>query len=235
VVDATYRLYWFPGTCARVTVVALEEIGVGFETILSHELRAQGAYDAINPKAKVPVLIAEGRAITENPAIQTFLSRRHPEVGLIPARREVEALELMSWFAAGVHPCVRNLRAPQLSCSLAEAYSSIRAIANRELEAAFKLLEESLRGRDWLLDSWSIVDAYMLWLWFRATGSGMDGSPFPRCADHALRCEARPTVAKVLLREEAELQRLEAAGALPTWAHLPYQGGRAPTTFTRVT
>ena len=48
------------------------------------------------------------------------------------------------------------------------------------------------------------VDAYMLWLWFRATGSGMDGAPFPRCADHARRTEQRPSVMRDLMAGDTE-------------------------------
>src|SRR5215207_7496157 len=50
---------------------------------------------------------------------------------------------------------------------------------------------------------------------FRATGSGMDGTPFPRCADHALRNEERPAVARVLDREELEFSRFVEAGTVP--------------------
>ena len=67
----------------------------------------------------------------------------------------------------------------------------------------------------------------MLWLWFRATGSGMDGTPFPRCAEHARRNEARPAVARVLDREELEFSRFVEAGAVPDDIP-PHQVGRAP-------
>lgn len=47
-----------------------------------------------------------------------------------------------------------------------------------------------MSDREWLYGDWSIVDGYLLWLWFRAVGSGMDGSDFPRCADHAQRASS---------------------------------------------
>jgi glutathione S-transferase len=197
--------------------------------LVDKALGRQSEYLAINPKDKVPTLQTGSRIITENPAIQLFLARRHPEAALLPTGegREIEALELTSWFAAGIHRFVTPLRFPQFTSEKEEAWASIRARATVELERAFEILEERLRGRDWLFDDWSIADAYLLWLWFRATGSGMDGSRFPLLIDHASRCEARPSVSFVLDREEEEFARLRAAGSVPVQTP-DYQVGRAP-------
>jgi len=228
--DDRYRLYWAPGTCARVAYVALEEIGAPYEVVVVDKARGpQPEYLEVNRKGKVPALMVGSRLITENPAIQFYLSRRHPEAALLPTegQKGIEALELVSWFAAGVHRYITPLRLPQLFCDLPDAWPSIRAIARRELEGAFEIIEDRLDGREWILDSWSLADVHLLWLWFRATGSGMDGSRFPRCIAHALRCEARPSVAFVLDREEEEFERLRAAGKVPP--QVPdFQVGRAP-------
>jgi glutathione S-transferase len=226
-----YRLYWYPGTCARVAYVALEEIGRPYEVILVDKLAGLlGDYLAINPKGKVPALVYEGHTITENPAIQTFLARRHPEAGLLPTGDpmiEIEALETVSWFAAGVHPYVTRLRFPRFFTDHADAHDSIRDVARHQLEESFEILEDRLKDRDWLFGEWTLVDVHMLWLWFRATGSGMDGNPFPRCIDHAARCEARPSVATVLRHEEDEFQRLRDAGHVPDGVP-EFQAGHAP-------
>ncbi|MFT3866669.1 MAG: glutathione S-transferase family protein [Solirubrobacterales bacterium] len=228
---ADYRLFWSPGTCARVPFVALEEIGCPYAvTVVDKAAKGRPDYIAMNPKGKVPTLLADGRAVTENPAIQLFLARRHPEAGLLPAgpAEELEALELMSWFAAGIHPAITRQRYPQLFSEEPAAWASIRVRARVQLEEAFTILERRLRHGGWLFDAWSVVDVYLLWLWFRATGSGMDGTEFPACADLARRCEARPSVAKVLDREEREFDLLLAQGRAPA-SSPPFQVGRAPT------
>ncbi len=227
---AQYRLYWYPGTCARVPYVALEEIGEPYEAVLVDKLGGPDpAYAAINPKGKVPALVLGSRTITENPAIQTFLARRHPEAALLPAGElgvEIEVLETISWFAAGVHPYVTRLRFPRFFTDRTDAYESIRAVARAQLEEAFAIIEARLQGRGWLFGEWSLADVHLLWLWFRATGSGMDGTAFPRCIEHAVRCEARPSVAAVLEREEDEYLRLREAGRVP--ANVPdFQVGHA--------
>jgi glutathione S-transferase len=225
-----YRLYWYPGTCARVAYVALEEIGQPYEAIIVDKATGPHAwYLAINPKDKVPALVAGSHTITENPAIQTFLARRHPEAELLPAGDpivEIEVLEMISWFAAGVHRYITPMRFPAFFSDRADAHESIRDAARAQLEQAFALIEARLEGREWLFDQWSLADVHLLWLWFRASGSGMDGSPFTRCIEHAARCEARPSVATVLDHEEREYARMREAGQVP--AGVPdYQVGRS--------
>jgi glutathione S-transferase len=228
---SSYRLYWYPGTCARVPFVALEEIGEPYELILEDRIAPTQEYLQINPKGSVPTLIAGDRTITENAAIQTYLARRHPAVGLLPTGSlevETAALEIQSWFGSTVHPLVRQLRVPQWYCEDPETHAGLRASALVKLERVFTLLEDRLENREWLFEKWSILDAYLLWLWFRATGSGMDGTMFPRCATHAMNCEERPSLRKVLQHEEAEFSRLREEGKIPDWVR-PFQAGHAPT------
>jgi glutathione S-transferase len=226
------ELYWGPGSCARVPFIALEEAQAEFDLHVLNRFAGDVTspeYLAINPKGKVPTLVVDGWVLTENPAIQTFLARLYPEARLLPtgdARTEVEALSLMAWFASGLHPAVGRLRFPARAGD-GDGIDGIRAVARRDLEKGFAILERRLGDREWLFGDWSIVDGYMLWLWFRATGSGMDGTPFPRCRDHALRNEQRPAVARVLDREEREFARFVDEGTVP--ADLPaHQVGRAP-------
>lgn len=223
-------LYWFPGTCARVPLVALEEIGQAFDAITVNLFHDRERYKLVNPKGKVPALVVDGRLITEVPAISTYLAERHPGARLLPAGDrdlELDVLSTMSWFAGGIHAALPRLRFPHLFSEGPESHEGIRAIARRTLEECFAILECRLEGREWLYDEWSIVDAFLLWLWFRATGSGMDGSPFPNCIHHAQRCEQRPSVVRALDREEQELARIVAAGDIPS-GQRPYQVGRAP-------
>jgi glutathione S-transferase len=225
-----YTLFWYPGSCARVSFVALEEIGAPFTVEVVDRIADEASYREVNPKGKVPALRAEGRTFTENPALLTYLASRHPEAELLPTDPvgSQEALELMSWFAAGIHPPITRQRIPSIFSADPAAFDGIRARARAQLEEVFAIIEERLDGRPWILgEQWRIVDAYLLWVWFRATGSGMDGNPFPNCVDHARRCQERPSVSRVLDREELEFGRLEEAGRIPDY--IPdYQAGRAP-------
>jgi glutathione S-transferase len=225
-----YRLYWYPGTCSRIPYVALEKIGDPFELVLEDRMANGPDYLKINPKGSVPALLVNGRVLTENLAIQTYLARRHPDTELLPlgdVETEARVLELLSWFASSIHPLVRQLRFPRWYSDDPESHASLRAKATPLLQTAFMILEERLEDRDWLFDQWSLVDVHLLWLWFRATGSGFDGSAFDRLAAHAARCEAQPCVARVLDHEERQLAELRESGKVPDWV-LPFQAGHAP-------
>lgn len=226
-------LYWHPGSCARVPLIALEEIGAPFELyVIDREGGEDNGpeYRALNPKGKVPTLVVDGHPITENPAIETYLARLFPEAGLLPTGDplvEIDALSTMAWFSSGVHPPITRQRFPGRFTDDPAETEGIRRVARGQLEDAFGILERRLADRDWLYGDWSIVDGYMLWVWFRATGSGMDGTPFPRCADHARRAEQRPSVARALDREEVEMERITAIYGVPEGMP-PYRVGRAP-------
>jgi len=225
-----YQLFWFPGTCARIPLVALLEIGSPFDAVFADRVNGDDELGRITAKVQVPALVTDHGVITENLAIQTYLARRHPKADLLPLdglESEMRTLELLSWFASSLHPLVRQLRIPQWYCDDADSHASLREVADKKLHHAFELIDARLDDREWLFDRWSLVDVHLLWLWFRATGSGMDGSPFANCARHALRCEARPSVARALEMEEAEFARLQAEGLLPrSWP--AYQAGHAP-------
>ena len=99
--------------------------------------------------------------------------------------------------------------------------------ARQDLVKAFTILERRLQDREWLFGERTIIDVNMLWLWFRAVGSGMDPEPFPHCRAHGERCESLASVAHVLDHEESEFAAFDAAGTVPAEMP-PHQVGRVP-------
>jgi glutathione S-transferase len=80
-------IYHTPGSCSRVVLVALERIGAPFEAravSLMTGAQYQPAFQAINPKGKVPVLVDGDLVVTEIPVILYHLASRHPEAALLP-------------------------------------------------------------------------------------------------------------------------------------------------------
>jgi glutathione S-transferase len=216
-----FELVWFPGTCGRVTLIALEEIGVEVqESIVSRGWHRNPEYLARNPKGRLPTLIVDGKPFTETPAILTLLAELYPEAGLLPrhgAATQIDALATMCWFSSGIHPLIGRARFPAGANDQPESFGRTAEIAVDGLRASFAILEQRLSGSEWLFDEWSIVDAYLLWLWFRVAGIALDASEFPLCADHAQRCQLRSGVIRALDREESAYATLRAAGRLPDW------------------
>ncbi len=204
------KLYFAPGTCARVPMVALEEIGQPFETALIKFLKGEHKspeYLAINPKGKVPTLVTDDGPLTENPAILTYLARTYPEAELLPlgesALEDAKIISDLSWCASGLHPIVTRLRLPQLFCDTEDGQTRVWELASDAMKPNFALLEKRLSDAPWVLgEKWSILDVYVFWVWFRVEGSGFDTAPYPNFADHARRIVQRPSVQRALAREE---------------------------------
>src|SRR5471032_1317423 len=103
-------LHFAPGSSSMAAHIALHEIGVPFEarplSFKKQDLRAPG-FLALNPEGKVPVLMVEGRPLTEVAAILFYLAKRFPEAELLPhddLEAEAQALSWMSFIASTLHP-----------------------------------------------------------------------------------------------------------------------------------
>jgi glutathione S-transferase len=196
-----------------VSLIALEEIGVPFETrvLLRWESEALAAYRRdVNPKGKLPTLVADGRRLTETPAILVWLARHYADARLLPTGEgeAIEALSLMSWFASGIHRAISRARWPKFVNDEPDSFQRTKQMALDELAADFAILETRLRDHEWIFAEWTIIDGYLLWLWFKAVGSGFDPAGFSRLGQHAARCEQRPSVERALDREEAAYAEL---------------------------
>ncbi len=222
-------LYFSPGACSRVPLIALEEAGVPFEArvvaFMAGEHRKPD-YLALNPAGKVPTLVADGEAVAQNVAILTFLARSLPAARLLPFAGEplgdARILSQLAWFSADLHPLVTRIRIPTFACDTDPA--RVKALASTAMAAQLQPLEQRLAGQPWVLgDDWSLLDAYLHWVWFRVTGAGFDAAPFPNLAAHHARMAERPAVQRALDRERQAEAELEARGLA---VKLPPAGAR---------
>src|SRR5436189_3210537 len=107
------ELYFAPGACSFVPHVALEAIqaatGESFEPKMVKLHKGEQKtpeYLAINPNGQVPVLVADGRPLSQIVAIVDFLDRNFPAAGLLPssAWARAQALSQLAWMNNTVHP-----------------------------------------------------------------------------------------------------------------------------------
>lgn len=93
--------YTNPQSRGRIARWMLEEIGQPYETVLLDYYTSMKApeYLAVNPMGKVPALVHDGKVVTENAAICTYLAMAFPEKGLMAEDRAT----YFRWmfFAAG--------------------------------------------------------------------------------------------------------------------------------------
>lgn len=93
------KLYYSPAVCSMAVHVALNEIGVPFETQLVDLKKGEHKkedYLKINPRAQVAALEVDEGIITENVAIITYLDEKHPEI-ILPKSGYARAIA-MQWL-----------------------------------------------------------------------------------------------------------------------------------------
>lgn len=209
----TITLYHFPAACSRVTMNALEEIGLSYDDV-SVNMRALGQkapeYLVVNPKGKVPAIDFEGHIMTENAAILWFLHSQYPAASLLPAQDDplqaYQGLSDLVWCSGTIHPIVRQIRMPAKWTS--GDPEGVRADGiDKMLQECITLAVRIAQGW-WYGPSWSIIDTYLYWAFSTAEKGGFPLDQFPVLVAHAERVRARPSFARVLAREQAALDAM---------------------------
>ena len=216
-------LYMAPGTCARVPAIALEEAGVDFETQLIRFMKGQHKspdYKKINPKGKIPALVIEGESLTENVAIITYLNQRFPEAGLMPKAEDALAsarqLADLCFCSATLHPIVTRIRIPQFFAS-EDAAKSVWEKGCEAMHEYFSMIDDRLSEKPWWYgESWSAMDAYLFWIYWRVEGADYPVNDYVNFSAHKSRMEQRPAVQRALAREVEAMAQLEAEGLVFT-------------------
>ena len=203
-------LYYSPFACSLVPYVTLTEAKADFTVQPVNMGKRQNyapEYLALNPEHKVPTLVVDGRALTQNVAIQQWVARTYPAAKLLPADpwEELKAISILAWCASGIHPHLTRHFAPQRFCDAPGTDEAMRRMARDHLFENFAIAEEMLAGRDWFFDHFTAADAHFFWCFRRATQFKIDLGHFPNCLAHLDRMRQRSSVKKVEAYE-AEVQ-----------------------------
>ena len=196
------ELYYAPNTCALVPYVTLTEAGADFEVHpLNFRKKQQMSPDylKLHPRHKVPLLVVDGKTLSENPAMQIWIARAFPQAHLMPADpwQEIQAISIHSWCAAGIHPHLSRVNSPAKYCVAPGAAESVTLIAKKMLAADFAIADAMLAGRDYFFDHFTSADAHMFWCLRRAGQLGVDLAPYKNCKAFFERMLARPSVQKL--------------------------------------
>jgi glutathione S-transferase len=201
-------LYPFPASCSRVTMVALEEIGIDYATHCVNIRKAEQtspAYLAINPKGKVPAMAVDGILMTENVAMLWFLHQQFPQAALLPqtgdAVRDHRGLIDLVWVSSTLHPNVRQIRMPvKLTRGDPEA---VRADGMAKFAVECDRMEARIGSGWWYGGSWSILDAISIGPTARRKRVVSIWRPGRCCRTMPARVRARPAFQRVLAKERA--------------------------------
>ena len=111
------KLYYAPGACSFASHIALEEVGIPYETQkldLAAGDQRKPEYLKLNPRGRVPTCEVDGNVITENVGIMTYFAGGYPNAGIWPKDTFHQALAVstMAWLSNTVHPSYGHIVRP---------------------------------------------------------------------------------------------------------------------------
>jgi len=96
-----YTLYWARSSANMVCHAAMIEMGVPFKLVEVDVDKGQQKspdYLKLNPNARVPTLIEDGRVMYESAAILLYLCEKHPQAGLMPLVGSPQRAPFLQWL-----------------------------------------------------------------------------------------------------------------------------------------
>ncbi|HXQ68318.1 MAG TPA: glutathione S-transferase N-terminal domain-containing protein [Alphaproteobacteria bacterium] len=205
------KLYFSPGACSMASRLTLEESGAKYEEQLTSIAKGEQkteAYLKINPRGKVPALAVDGKVLTENVAILTYVARRFPEAKLLPADpfEEARCISTMAWFSNTVHPSFTHIFRPERFAEDQAAHETIKETGRKAFWANLQEIDGLLKGKEWLMGAqYTTCDPYALVFYGWATRIQMPVTELANYTAWKGRMLKRPAVMRILEREQSPL------------------------------
>lgn len=204
------ELYFSPLACSLATRIALYEAGAA-ATYVQVDTKAKLTQDGrdftqLNPLSLVPTLRTDdGAILTENAAILQYVAE-HASGELAPkdgfARNKLQ--QWLCFVSTELHKGIFSVLFDKTAPAEAKAYVFEKG------KSRWEMLNSYLSGREFLLDRFTVADAYLVTVlnWCQVTPIKL--AEYPALEAYFNRLRARPSVAKALT-EEAPLYFKEQA------------------------
>ena len=205
------ELYFSPGACSFVPHVGLEAAKAAFEPKLVklHKGEQRTAeYLAMNPNGQVPVLVVDGRPLTQIVAICDYIDREFPSAALLPrgTRDRSQALSQLAWMNSTPHTTATRFFFPERYAETESARLEVKERAAQEFRGYLERIHEGVPASGyWLGDRVSFHDAYAFTLLRWGGFAGIDPRTLPRYLAYAERVLQAPPVAAAAERERIRL------------------------------
>jgi glutathione S-transferase len=195
-------LYFFPLACSMATRIALYEAGADaryLEVDTKTKRTDDGSdYRAINPLGLVPAIRTDaGAVMTENAAILQYVADRFPAANLAPAAG-MDRSRLQQWLCFIGTELHKAFYVPLLD---PKAPDVVKTYTREKGERAFAYLDDYLTGRNYLLDRFSIADAYLFTVLNWSSATAVDLARWPAIKDYYSRMRRHPSIARALAEE----------------------------------
>ncbi|WP_315786290.1 MULTISPECIES: glutathione binding-like protein [unclassified Bradyrhizobium] len=211
-------LYFSPLACSLATRIALYEADAAasyFEVDPKTKIVLNDGSDfrAVNPLGLVPTLRTDdGELLTENAAILQYVADRFPaaKLGTGPGMDRSRLHQWLCFIGTELH---KGLFIPILDKT---APDEMKTHVLKKNLSRLDHLENHLQGREYLLDHFTVADAYLVTVinWTMATPP-VELAKWPAVKAYYERLRARPSIARAIAEEfvlyKAELARHKAA------------------------
>ncbi len=198
------ELYFSPLACSMATRIALYEAGAEAGYIQT-DMRTKRLPDGssfldVSPLGQVPALrLDSGEVLLENQAILQHVADRYPEAGLAPPSGRERSLlqQWLSFISTELHKLVFT---PILD---PHAAPEVKAYARDKAASRLAVVDRRLEGRAFLLDRFTVADAYLVTILNWNAAIGIDLSPYPALQAYLGRMHEHPSVARAVAEERA--------------------------------
>jgi glutathione S-transferase len=199
-------VFFSPLACSMASRIVIYEAGgsarfVRVDTKTRRTADGQD-YTKINPKGLVPAIRTDdGEVLTENAAVLQYLGDLYPDAALLPegfGRHLVR--QWLSFIGTELHSGVFHPLFRKTAGSEAKAFALEEAVGR------FAHLNAHLEGRQWLLDRFSVADAYLAVVLNWAQFVKLDLAPYPHVAAYLDRAQRKPSIESAIREELALFQ-----------------------------
>jgi len=196
------QLYFIPFACSLAARIALIEAELDCDFVAvtpGGDLPDGRPFTAVSPMGYVPALETRGGlALSEGPAVLTYIADLAAEGVLAPAPYTDERYQLMRWLnfiSTEIHKAVF---APLMSKRSTEG---ARDWARALIDQRFQLLSDHLDGQDYIAGSFSVADAYLLAVLNWCEHAGVAIADWPVLLRWRTKMRGRPSVAQAMGEE----------------------------------
>jgi glutathione S-transferase len=205
------QLYFAPGACSFVPHVGLEAAKAPFEPKLVklHKGEHRSAeYLAMNPNGQVPLLVVDGRPLTQIVVICDFLDRAFPAAGLLPAEpwERSQALSQLAWMNSTPHTTATRVFFPERYAETDAGRAEVKKRAAEEFRGYLERIQKMLPVSGyWLGERVSFHDAYAFTLLRWGGFAGIDPKSLPKYLSYVQGVIEAPPVKAAMARERISL------------------------------
>ncbi len=211
------ELYYGNGTCSFVIHAGLEIIrSITDTSYIGHPVKVhkgeqrEPQYLAVNPQGQVPVLMVDGKPLSQLVAICDYLDRMFPKTHMLPANpwERAQAMSQLAFMNNTAHPTFAHVFMPHHFGETETVQAELKRFNRLRFRDHLEQIQAWVPAGDsagWFGEHPVFHDLYALTLLRWGGFAGIDPESLPRLWAHSQRVATHPAVAGALAEERLEL------------------------------